>query len=79
MVAWRSRLYRIGLCCPGFLREPDQSRLGDLQAVWPTLVVVDYAAERSGWLSEAILQLAQRHHGAPVRVLVLERAASGPS
>jgi tetratricopeptide (TPR) repeat protein len=62
----------------GFLREPDQSRLGELRAVWPTLVVVDYAAQRSAWLSEAIVQLAQRHHGAPVRVLVLERAASGP-
>ena len=62
----------------GFLREPDQSRLGDLQALWPTLVVVDYAAQRSGWLSEAIVRLAQRRHGAPVRILVLERAACGP-
>jgi tetratricopeptide (TPR) repeat protein len=62
----------------GFLREPGQQRLGDLQALWPTLVVVDYAAQRSGWLSEAIVRLSQRSHGVPVRVLVLERAARGP-
>ena len=62
----------------GFLHELDQLRLGGLRALWPTLVVVDYAAQRSAWLSEAILRLSQRHHGAPVRVLVLERAASGP-
>ena len=62
----------------GFLREPTQSRLGDLQALWPTLVVVDYAAQRSSWLSEAIFRLGQRRHGAPVRVLVLECAPSGP-
>lgn len=62
----------------GFLREPDQSRLGGLQAPWPTLVVVDYAAQRSRWLSEAIVRLAQHRHGAPVRLLVLERAARGP-
>ena len=62
----------------GFLRELDQSLLGDLQAAWPTLVVVDYAAQRSAWLSEAIVRLAQRHRGAPVRILVLERAACGP-
>ncbi len=30
----------------GFLREPGQQRLGDLHALWPTLVVVDYAAQR---------------------------------
>lgn len=62
----------------GFLPEADQSRLGDLQALWPTLVVVDYAVQRAAWLSEAILALSQRRHGAPVRVLVLERAAGGP-
>ena len=62
----------------GFLREFDQARLGDLQALCPTLVVVDYAAQRSGWLSEAIVRLAERRHGVPVRILVLERAASGP-
>ncbi len=62
----------------GFLRETDQPQLGDLQALWPTLVVVDYAAQRSGWLSEAMVRLCQRRHGAPVRVLVLERAARGP-
>ena len=62
----------------GFLRELDQARLGELQALCPTLVVVDYAAQRSGWLSKAIVRLAQRRHGVPVRILVLERAASGP-
>jgi hypothetical protein len=62
----------------GFLHELDQSRLCDLQALWPTLVVVDYAAQRSAWLAEAILRLSQRRHGAKVRVLVLERAASDP-
>jgi tetratricopeptide (TPR) repeat protein len=62
----------------GFLREADQSGLGDLQALLPTLVVIDYAAQRGAWLSDAILRLSQRSHGAPVRVLVLERAASGP-
>jgi len=62
----------------GFLRELDQSGLGDLQALWPTLVVVDYAAQRSAWLSQAILRLSQGRHGVPVRLLVLERAASGP-
>jgi hypothetical protein len=62
----------------GFLREADHSGLRDLQALHPTLVVVDYAAHRSAWLSDAIFRLSQRGHGAPVRVLVLERAASGP-
>ena len=62
----------------GFLRELDQAQLGDLQALCPTLVVVDYAAQRSAWLSEAIVRLTQRRHGVPVRILVLERAASGP-
>jgi tetratricopeptide (TPR) repeat protein len=61
----------------GFLREPGQERLGDLQALVPTLVVVDYAAQRAAWLSEAVIRLIQRG-GAPVRVLVLERAAGGP-
>src|ERR1700733_536244 len=54
----------------GFLREPGQERLGDLQALVPTLVVVDYAAQRAAWLSEAVIRLIQRG-GAPVRVLVL--------
>jgi hypothetical protein len=62
----------------GFLREPGQQRLGDLQALVPTLVVVDYAAQRAAWLGEATVRLARRGHGAPVRVLVLERAAGGP-
>ncbi|MGH3185812.1 MAG: hypothetical protein ACRDPY_15965 [Streptosporangiaceae bacterium] len=62
----------------GFLREPDQSSLDDLQAVWPTLVVVDYAAQRSTWLSNTILRLSHHRSRFPVRLLVLERAASGP-
>ncbi len=62
----------------GFLREAAQSKLDDLQAVWPTLVVIDYAAQRSAWLADAIFRLSQRTRGAPVRVLVLERSASGP-
>lgn len=61
----------------GFLREASQSALGGLQAVRPTLVVVDYAAQRSGWLSEALAQLSQRQLRAKVRVLILEREASG--
>jgi tetratricopeptide (TPR) repeat protein len=62
----------------GFLRETDQSGLGSLQPVWPTLVVVDYASARSAWLSDALLRLSQRNCGERVRVLVLERDASGP-
>ena len=61
----------------GFLREADQSRLGDLQTLRPSLVVVDYAAQRSAWLSDALAQLSQRRLGAKVRVLVLEREAEG--
>ena len=44
----------------GFLREPGQERLGDLQALVPTLVVVDYAAQRAAWLGEATVRLARR-------------------
>jgi tetratricopeptide (TPR) repeat protein len=62
----------------GFLREGHQTRLNDLQTVVPTLVVVDYAAQRSVWLSDALFQLTQHNVGAPVRVLVLEREAAGP-
>lgn len=62
----------------GFLRESDQERLGSLVTVTPTLVVVDYAAQRSGWLSDALFKLTQHDPGAPVRVLVLERDARGP-
>ena len=62
----------------GFLREAHQHRLGALRPLSPTLVVVDYAAQRAGWLSDALLQLAARDGGPPIRVLVLERDASGP-
>jgi tetratricopeptide (TPR) repeat protein len=61
----------------GFLRERDQDRLAALRPLVPTLVVVDYAAQRSAWLSDSMLELAQRHSGAKLRVLVLEREASG--
>ncbi len=62
----------------GFLREAQQSRLADTRAATPTLVVVDYAAQRSEWLSDALFALTQRSSGHKVRVLVLERDASGP-
>jgi hypothetical protein len=62
----------------GFLREVDQSALGRLQPVRPTLIAVDYAAQRSAWLSDALLRLSCRPLSAPVRVLILERAAAGP-
>jgi tetratricopeptide (TPR) repeat protein len=61
----------------GFLRESNQRDLNDLQPLHPTLVVVDYAAQRAEWLREAIFEQAQQVNGAKVRVLVLERSASG--
>ena len=62
----------------GFLREAHQSRLGDTRAATPTLVIIDYAAQRSEWLSDALFALTQRSTGAKIRVLVLERDTSGP-
>jgi tetratricopeptide (TPR) repeat protein len=62
----------------GFLSQASQSGLADLRPVVPTLVVVDYAAQRSEWLSDALYRLSQYDRGAPVRVLVLERSAAGP-
>jgi len=61
----------------GFLPDTQQSRLGGLRPVSPTLVVVDYAAQRSDWLSDVLLDLARRRNGPPLRVLILERAAAG--
>lgn len=62
----------------GFISNSQQSRLGGLQNLLPTLIVVDYAAERGPWLAEALAQLNGREGGAmPVRVLVLERGATG--
>jgi hypothetical protein len=61
----------------GFLGEADQHRLATLRPLIPTLVVIDYAAARSAWLSDALFALAQRHSGAKLRILVLEREASG--
>ncbi len=62
----------------GFLREVDQSSLDRLQPVRPTLIIIDYAAQRSEWLSDVLLRLSQRTLSAPVRVLILERSAAGP-
>jgi hypothetical protein len=61
----------------GFVREASQGALGSLIAQRPTLVVVDYAAQRSEWLSDALAMLSQRHHEAKLRVLILERDAFG--
>jgi tetratricopeptide (TPR) repeat protein len=61
----------------GFLGERDQDRLATLRPLVPTLVVIDYAAHRSAWLSDALFELARRHSGAKLRILVLEREASG--
>jgi tetratricopeptide (TPR) repeat protein len=62
----------------GFLPEQGQERLGVLQPAVPTLVIIDYAASRSRWLSDTLLRLSQRDHGPRIRVLILERSASGP-
>jgi hypothetical protein len=62
----------------GFLHEPGQELLGDLRPAVPTLVIIDYAASRSSWLSDALFRLSQREHGPSIRVLILERFASGP-
>ncbi|GGJ36749.1 tetratricopeptide repeat protein [Streptomyces brasiliensis] len=62
----------------GFLREDNQRALADLQPTRPTLAVVDYAAQRGEWLSDALFRLSQRVLSAPVRVLILERQAQGP-
>ncbi|MFD5033132.1 alpha/beta fold hydrolase [Streptomyces sp. NPDC058405] len=61
----------------GFLREDDQATLSNIQPKKPTLIVVDYAAQRGTWLSDALFQLSRRSLAAPVRVLILERQASG--
>lgn len=62
----------------GLLREFDQERLGGLQVTAPTLVVVDYAAQRATWLTDALFALTQHPCGAKVRLLVLDREATGP-
>ena len=43
----------------------------------PTLVIVDYASQRSTWLSEALIQLSQRRLIYKVRIVILERQAAG--
>lgn len=62
----------------GFLREVDQLYLRLLRPQHPTLIVIDYAAQRADWLSDVLLRLAQSPLSAPVRVLILERRAAGP-
>lgn len=62
----------------GFLREDDQDRLAAFRPVTPTLAIVDYAAQRSQWLSDVLLALSVRETGVPLRLLVLEREAGGP-
>ncbi|WNV84864.1 hypothetical protein [Umezawaea sp. Da 62-37] len=61
----------------GFLREGDQTSLDALHTLQPTLIVVDYAAQRSKWLSDALALLSRQHHEFPIRVLILERRAAG--
>ncbi len=61
----------------GFLPEAHQHALVGVHPLSPTLVVVDYAAQRSQWLSEALLDLARRTDGPPVRLLILERDTAG--
>jgi hypothetical protein len=62
----------------GFLPESGQKELGALRPAVPTLVVIDYAASRSRWLSDAIFQLSKRDRGPAIRLLILERSDSGP-
>src|SRR5258708_5920032 len=62
----------------GFLPEPGQESLSDLRPAAPTLVIIDYAASRSRWLSDAIFRLSQRDRGPSIRLLILERSDSGP-
>lgn len=61
----------------GFLHETDQAGIDSFHARRPTLIVVDYAAQRSKWLSDALALLSRQHHEFHVRVLVLERNTSG--
>ncbi|MEV8325746.1 tetratricopeptide repeat protein [Kitasatospora sp. NPDC056731] len=62
----------------GFLGELSQDHLLETRVTRPTLIVVDYAAQRSKWISDSLLSLSRRDPaGPPVRVLILERAASG--
>ena len=62
----------------GFLDEISQDRILDRPFAKPTLIVVDYAAQRGPWLSDALLRLSRRNVGKPpVRMLILERQAEG--
>ena len=59
----------------GFVREADEAALLEFVPDRPTLLVVDYAAARAGWLGRLLISLADRSRAdwEPVRVLVLER------
>jgi len=59
-----------------------RAALVDKWAAWrpdrPTLIVVDYVAQRAAFLGELIARLAARDAtGSPVRLLLLEREATG--
>jgi hypothetical protein len=62
----------------GFLAEDDQDALATFRPAGPTLVVIDYAGQRSEWLSRVLVALASGPPSSAVRLLVLERTASGP-
>ncbi|WP_156624086.1 hypothetical protein [Mycobacterium sp. 852002-40037_SCH5390672] len=61
----------------GFLGEEYESELDDVVTMRPTLLIVDYASERSTWLSEVLVRFSRRKTGSKVRVLILERQAAG--
>ena len=60
----------------GFVRETDQEALLEFVPDRPTLLVVDYAAARAGWLGRLLFSMVERSTADwdPVRVLVLERS-----
>jgi hypothetical protein len=55
----------------------DQAGLATFEAGRPSLIVIDYAEQRSTWLSDVLVRLSGGRHEFPVRILVLERSASG--
>jgi hypothetical protein len=63
----------------GFLGDVNDTQLTQAPFAEPTFVIVDYASERAAWLSQFFLTLARsKDTSTPsVRVLVLERQASG--
>jgi hypothetical protein len=61
------------------LRDFDQFRHGEWFPSKPTLIVIDYPAQRPDDVSALLANLARRHlaFDSPVRVLLLEREAEG--